>query len=85
MRPGVTVGDSATGVQMALAITAAFVQQLRSGEGQLIELSMQEAMTYYMRSIVASGSDWGTKAAPRRGTQQRARYGPLCVQALRPQ
>ena len=67
MRPGVTVGDSATGVQMALAITAAFVQQLRSGEGQLIELSMQEAMTYYMRSIVASGSDWGTKAAPRRG------------------
>ena len=67
MRPGPTVGDSATGVQMALAITAAFVQQLRSGEGQLIELSMQEAMTYYMRSQVANGSDWGTKAAPRRG------------------
>ena len=69
MRPGVTVGDSATGVQLALAITAAYVQQLRTGEGQHIELSMQEAMTYYMRTIVANGSEWGTVAAPRRGNR----------------
>jgi formyl-CoA transferase len=69
MRPGFTVGDTGTGMQMALSITAAYVQQLRSGEGQLIELSMQEAMTYYMRTIVASGSEWGTKAAPRRGNR----------------
>ena len=69
MRPGLTVGDAGTGVQMALAITAAYVQQQRSGEGQFIELSMQEAMTYYMRTIVASGSEWGTQAAPRRGNR----------------
>ena len=73
MRPGLTVGDAGTGVQMALAITAAYVQQQRTGEGQLIELSMQEAMTYFMRTIVAGGSDWGTKAAPRRGN----RGGPV--------
>ena len=53
MRRGVTVGDSGTGVQMALAITAAYVQQQRTGLGQEIELSMQEAVTHFMRSRVA--------------------------------
>ena len=33
---------------MALAITAAYVQKMRTGEGQQIEISMQEAMTYFM-------------------------------------
>jgi crotonobetainyl-CoA:carnitine CoA-transferase CaiB-like acyl-CoA transferase len=36
--PGPTMADSGTGVQLALAITAAYVQRLRTGEGQLIEL-----------------------------------------------
>jgi len=67
MRPGPTLADSGTGVQLALAITAAYVQKLRTGEGQHIELSMQEAVTYYMRTNVANGSDWGQRAAPRSG------------------
>ncbi len=46
VRPGATVGDSGTGMQLALQITAAYVQKQRSGIGQLIQLSMQEAMTY---------------------------------------
>jgi formyl-CoA transferase len=66
-RPGVTLGDSGTGMQLALAITAAYVQKLRTGEGQRIELSMQEAVTYYMRTTIATGSDWGRRAAPRAG------------------
>lgn len=66
MRPGPTTGDAGTGVQMALAIAAAYVQKLRTGTGQLIELSMQEAMTYYLRTA-ASQSDWGETAAPRTG------------------
>ena len=67
LRPGPTTGDCGTGVQLALAITAAYVQRERTGEGQLIELSMQEAMTYYMRTMIANGSDWGRQAAPRTG------------------
>jgi formyl-CoA transferase len=67
LRPGPTTGDSGTGVQLALAILAAYIQRQRTGEGQLIEISMQEAMTYYMRTMVANGSDWGTKATPRTG------------------
>jgi formyl-CoA transferase len=65
--PGPTTGDSGTGVQLALAIVAAYVQKLRTGEGQRIEVSMQEAMTYYMRTRVAMAPGWGENAAPRNG------------------
>jgi formyl-CoA transferase len=66
MRPGPTTGDAGTGVQMALAISAAYVQKLQTGKGQLIELSMQEAMTYYLRTATAQSS-WGEKPAARNG------------------
>ncbi len=65
--PGPTTGDSGTGVTLALAITAAYVQKQRTGEGQYIEISMQEAMTYFMRTRIATGSEWGREAAPRAG------------------
>ncbi len=67
MRPGPTTGDAGTGVQLALAITAAYVQKQRTGEGQHIEISMQEAMTYFMRTQISGGADWGNAVAPRRG------------------
>ncbi|MBM3139569.1 MAG: formyl-CoA transferase [Chloroflexi bacterium] len=69
MRPGYTVGDSGTGVQLALAITAAYVDRLRTGQGQEIEISMQEAVTYFMRTQIANGSQWGTRAAARNGNR----------------
>ena len=71
-RPGPTLADTGSGLQMALAITAAYVQRQRTGEGQCIELSMQEAVTLFMRTQVASGSDWGRKAAPRSGNRAAA-------------
>jgi len=67
MKPGATIGDAGTGVQMALALCAAYVQKLRTGEGQLVELSMQEAVTYYLRTTIAIGSKWGSQASARRG------------------
>lgn len=65
MMPGPTVGDSGTGLQMALAITAAYVQKQRTGEGQLIEISMQEAVTLFMRTQGLGG--WGVTPGPRTG------------------
>ena len=66
MMPGSTVGDSGTGTELALAITAAYVQRQRTGEGQFIEITMQEAMTYFMRTRIAY-SQWGERVAPRNG------------------
>jgi formyl-CoA transferase len=65
MLPGPTTGDAGTGIQLALALLAAYVQQQRTGEGQLIEISMQEAMTYFMRTRISGGADWGNAVAPR--------------------
>ena len=65
IHPGPTFGDSGAGMQMALAITAAYSQQQRTGKGQLIELSMQEAVTMFMRTVDLP--KWGTAPAERRG------------------
>jgi len=67
MMPGPTTGDAGTGVQAAMAILAAYVQRLRTGRGQHIEVSMQEAMAYFVRTRAFIGSAWGTKATPRTG------------------
>jgi formyl-CoA transferase len=70
MLPGPTVGDSGTGVQLALAITAAYVQQQRTGEGQQIEISMQEAVTLFMRT--QGLQFWGKAPGGRMGTGRGA-------------
>jgi formyl-CoA transferase len=67
--PGPTIGDSGTGMQLGMSILAAYVQQLRTGEGQHIEISMQEAITYYMRTRLAHGGNWGKNPVPRSGSQ----------------
>jgi formyl-CoA transferase len=74
LRPGPTTADSGTGVQLALAITAAYVQRLRTGRGQRVDISMQEAMTYHMRTPIALGSDWGQRATLRTGNGLGALY-----------
>ena len=51
---------------MALAISAAYIQKLNTGKGQMIEVSMQEAMTYYLRTAT-SGGNYGERAARRSG------------------
>ena len=65
LRPGANIADSGTGIQMAFAIAAAFAQQQRSGEGDFIEISMQEAVTVFLKST--GMHVWGYKGAPRRG------------------
>ena len=67
MRPGPTIGDTGTGILMALAITAAYVQKLRTGEGQFIEISMQEAVTMFMRTLGLQS--WGSAPAGRNGSR----------------
>lgn len=72
LRPGTTIGDCGTGVLMALALCAAHASKLRTGKGQLVEISMQEGVTWFMRTAVAMGGEFGARAAPRSGTGRGA-------------
>jgi formyl-CoA transferase len=70
LRPGPTYGDTGTGAQAALAISAAYTQLQRTGLGQEIEISMQEATTSFMRTATLTQPDapWaGEVAMGRRG------------------
>jgi formyl-CoA transferase len=49
IRCGAAVGDTGTGVHMAGAIMAAYIQRQRTGEGQLVEVAMQEVIANFLR------------------------------------
>ncbi len=73
VKPGPTMADSGTGMETALAITAAWAQKLRSGKGQFIEVSMQEVMTMFMRTTGVM--QWNQKPVERRGHRGGAPTG----------
>lgn len=49
MRPGASVCDTGSGMHAAMGILAAYIQRLRTGKGQMVEIALQETMTNFMR------------------------------------
>jgi formyl-CoA transferase len=72
---GPTMGDSGTGIQAAFAILGAYIQKQRTGEGQTIEVSMQEAVTMFMRTVDLVL--WGKEPAERHGLSRGRAGGGL--------
>ena len=62
LSPGGTFADTGTGIHAAFAITAAHVEQQRTGQGQVIELSMHEVMTMFIRTLATRS--WGADGDP---------------------
>jgi len=50
LKSGVTIGDSGTGLHLGMAILAAYIERLRTGCGQYVEVSMQDAMVNFCRA-----------------------------------
>lgn len=65
--PGPTIGDTGTGIHAAIGITAAYLQRLRTGLGQPVEVSMQDAVTNFVR-VPMCGALLSGRAVPRRGS-----------------
>jgi formyl-CoA transferase len=66
VKPGPNAGDTGTGIHLALGITAALFQRESTGEGQRIEVAMQESVINYCRVSYAPYLASG-KTQPRNG------------------
>ena len=62
------IGDSGTGMHMAIGILAALQQRHHSGRGQHVEVSMQDAVVNLIRVSLRDHQRFG-HAMPRRGNQ----------------
>jgi formyl-CoA transferase len=68
VKPGLSFGDTGTGMLMAATVLGALHERNRTGVGRRLELAMQDAMIHYMRTCFATMARTG-KAAPRRGAK----------------
>ena len=69
MRPGATVGDTGTGNHAAIGILAAYIEQQRTGKGQVVEISMQETVVNFMRTQISYRERYDDGVVPRRGNR----------------
>jgi formyl-CoA transferase len=73
MRPGPTMGDTGTGMLAAIGILAAYIQRRETGEGQMVEVSMQEGVANLVRTALSHRERTGRdKPVPRRGNRTLA-------------
>jgi crotonobetainyl-CoA:carnitine CoA-transferase CaiB-like acyl-CoA transferase len=68
VKPGLSFGDTGTGMLMAATILGALHERARTGRGRRLHVAMQEAMIHYMRTCFATMARTG-KPAPRRGAK----------------
>jgi formyl-CoA transferase len=68
-KPGATIGDTGTGMVMAISILGAYIRRLRTGQGEHLQLAMQDSVLHYIRNAFTFMERTGGKAAPRAGSK----------------
>ena len=67
LKPGCTIGDTGTGMVMAISILGAYVRKLRTGQGERLEVAMQDSIMHYVRNAFCYMERTDMKPAPRAG------------------
>jgi crotonobetainyl-CoA:carnitine CoA-transferase CaiB-like acyl-CoA transferase len=67
LKPGPTIGDTGTGMLLAISILGALYRRTRTGQGEHLQVAMQDAMFQYIRGAFATQTRTG-KAAMRAGS-----------------
>lgn len=65
LKPGPNIGDSGTGLHGVIGILAAIIQRNATGKGQVLEVSMQDAVISLARASMSSYIDTGEPPARR--------------------
>ena len=68
VKPGATIGDTGTGMLLAISILAALYRRKDTGQGERLDVAMQDAMLHYIR-VAFSVSTRSGQAAPRAGAK----------------
>jgi crotonobetainyl-CoA:carnitine CoA-transferase CaiB-like acyl-CoA transferase len=70
VKPGCTIGDTGTGMLMAISVLGALYEKKATGKGRRLQLAMQDSVMHYIRTSFAVMAQKGNKeAAPRMGAQ----------------
>ena len=84
LKPGVTLGDTGTGLHAAIGVLAALFQRTITGRGQKVEVAMQDAMVNYCR-IAYSKQLMSNEACGRNGNSVVLGNAPCEVFRCKPE
>ena len=88
IKPGPTLGDTGTGMLLAISILGALYEKKSTGKGQRLQIAMQDAMLHYIRLAFATQARKGGPVQ-RAGDQTVSGGNPPCgiypVQGRRPE
>ena len=68
-KPGATIGDTGTGMIMAISILGAYVRRLRTGQGEHLQVAMQDSILHYIRNAFCFMERTEGRPAPRAGSK----------------
>ena len=74
LKPGPSLGDTGTGMLLAISILGALYRRKDTGQGEHLQVAMQDAMLHYIRIAFAAQNRTGNAGGRPRGGQQRVRH-----------
>jgi formyl-CoA transferase len=77
VKPGPTLGDTGTGMLLAISVLGALYEKRSTGKGQRVEIAMQDAMLHYIRLAFSAQAQRGGPVR-RAGDQSVSGGNPPC-------